>query len=231
MQRLNPDAYARLTQGAQVLAVEHLGGTRPRVKLLELADGSYLKLFHCRRLLSSQRLFPTSRRFQRSADRLASLGIPTVAVQEVYRLTGPGRTAVRYRPLEGRCLEEWEPPEVFDGTVARDLGRFVARLHDLGVYFRALHFGNILRLPGGGFGLVDIGDMRFYHKPLGWRHRRRNFRHLLRRHRNRELLAPWREAFWQAYCQAAGLPARQEQRLSAFLQRHLSPSLAAPRIA
>lgn len=225
MQPLTPSEYADLTQGARVITREYLGGTRPSDKVLQLADGSYLKLFRLKHLLTSARLRPPNRRFQRNAARLSAMGIPTVTVMATYRLVKQGRTAVRYRPLEGCPLRTCQPPGDFDAPLAEALGVFVARLHHQGVHFRSLHFGNILHLPDGGFGLVDIADMRFYHKPLGWRHRRRNLRHLLRKETDRNLLAPWRDDFKRGYFQSAGLSTPQPRRLAAYMDQHLPPAL------
>jgi hypothetical protein len=46
------------------------------------------------------------------------------------------------------------------------LARFIRHLHRQGVYFRSLHLGNILQLPGGNYGLIDILDLQHKRRPL-----------------------------------------------------------------
>jgi hypothetical protein len=45
------------------------------------------------------------------------------------------------------------------------LAGFIARLHKNGILFRSIHFGNILKLQDGGFGLIDFSNIRFYSNP------------------------------------------------------------------
>jgi hypothetical protein len=57
---------------------------------------------------------------------------------------------------------------------------YLADLHERRVYFRAVHFGNVLVLPDGGFGLIDVSEARFRRGPIPPRLRARNFKHMLR---------------------------------------------------
>ena len=79
--RLDEATYRRLTAGARVLEADRHGA-----KLLALDDGRYLKLFRRKRLLSSALMRPYSRRFQRNAERLGRLGIPTVVPERLLRI-------------------------------------------------------------------------------------------------------------------------------------------------
>src|SRR5690606_11004632 len=117
-------------------------------KVLLLADGSFLKLFRRKRLLSSALLWPYARRFASNARQLARLGVPTLQVIALYRLQEPARHLVHYRPLPGVTLRQIRrdalpcPAQLFE-----QLGGFVARLHQQGVYFRSIHLGNIVLTP------------------------------------------------------------------------------------
>ena len=73
-----------------------------------------------------------------------------------------------------------EQPTVEQIELFADLASFITTLHDLGVYFRSLHLGNIVKTPDGALGLIDISDMRCLGKPLSKGMRRRNYQHLLR---------------------------------------------------
>jgi len=85
-------------------------------------------------------------------------------VNAVYRIPAIRRTAVHYYPLTGSTLRNLQ--NGIDITLADKLGRFFRELHDKGVYFRSLHFGNIVLTPENQLGLIDISDMKLYGKSL-----------------------------------------------------------------
>ena len=175
MQTLEHDDYLALRAGADVLERDRYGD-----KVLRLADGSYLKLFRRKRLISSAAWYPYAQRFADNALALAERGIPCPDVIAVHRIPSIRRDAVRYRPLEGRTLrqiirEGAEPPRL-----RAQLGEFVARLHAKGVYFRSLHLGNVVLTPEGALGLIDIADLRPALRPVPAHRRRRNLQHMLR---------------------------------------------------
>lgn len=148
-------------------------------KVLRLDNGNFLKIFHSRKALLS-RWRPKARRFARNAERLQALGIPTPEVLECCWLEQQRATSVcLYSPLQGVPLDSIfsEQREQFD----RDLPNFVAfirQLHRKGIYFRSLHLGNVLKLPNGGFGLIDFLDLSFKGAPLSRNLIKRNFAHL-----------------------------------------------------
>ena len=175
MQILEHDEYLALRADARVLTRDRYGD-----KVLALADGTILKLFRRKRLISSAAWYPYARRFADNARALAARGIPCPEVTGLYRLPSVRREAVRYRPLAGKTLRQL----VRAGADARDLrarlGRFVAGLHQAGIYFRSLHLDNIVLCAGGEFGLIDIADMSAGRRALSASRRRRNLRHLVR---------------------------------------------------
>jgi len=148
-------------------------------KVVRLDNGNFLKIFHSRKALLS-RWRPKARRFARNAERLQALGIPTPEVLEYCWLEQQRATSVcLYSPLQGVPLDSIfsEQREQFD----RDLPNFVAfirQLHRKGIYFRSLHLGNVLKLPNGGFGLIDFLDLSFKGAPLSRNLIKRNFAHL-----------------------------------------------------
>lgn len=83
---------------------------------------------------------------------------------------------------------------------------FVANLHEHGVLFRSLHFGNILQTPQGGLGLIDIADLSIQPFALSCSARLRNFRHLCRLAPDRRALGTsgW-EWFLKNYCEVSTL--------------------------
>jgi hypothetical protein len=172
MRVLSEEDYDAWRQGAQITAADSHGD-----KVLHLADGSYLKLFRIKRLITSARFFPYWERFQENAEGLARLGVPTLQVLETVDIPALNRTGVHYEPLPGRTLRE---VEILDEDLIVSLGSFINSLHDRGIYLRSLHLGNVVLTPEGELGLIDIADMRIINKPLSKWRRMRNLRHLAR---------------------------------------------------
>ena len=187
MWELSQEEYELWRSGAEVPASDQHGD-----KVLLLSDGTYLKLFRFKRLLSSARIFPYWRRFVRNAGRLRELGVPTLRVRKIYYIPHLARTAVHYDPLAGMTLREL--PDL-DVDLVRELGRFLTVLHQRGIYLRSLHFGNIVLTPEGELGLIDIADMRIRQGPLSRRLRVRNYRHLCRYDEDRVRVAAHADEF------------------------------------
>jgi O-antigen ligase/tRNA A-37 threonylcarbamoyl transferase component Bud32 len=174
---LTPTAQQQLTASAQVIEEDGLGP-----KVLRLLDGSFLKLFRGRRWYTSGSFNPYSERFAVNSEQLRSLGIPAPPILDLYRLAD-GSSAVHYSPLPGNTLRQVlqgiTAPAVRQALVER-FGKFMAQLHEQGVYFRSLHLGNVLVLEDGDFGLIDVADMRIYPSSLSLALRQRNLRHMQR---------------------------------------------------
>lgn len=150
------------------------------LKVLRLQNGDMLKIFRVKRLLSSARLYSYARRFCKNAERLSKRNVPTVTVKQLYHLAGTSTSAVLYVPLPGQTVRELARISKLDEPLLTRLGAFVAQLHDLGIYFRSLHFGNIVLTPDNGLGLIDIADLHIFSSRLSCRKRLRNFHHLSR---------------------------------------------------
>lgn len=171
------EEYQALREGAEVLEADSHGE-----KVLRLADGSMLKLFRRKRLLSSAAWYPYARRFAVNARKLAARGIPVPDVVDVMRIASIRRDAVRYQPLAGAALRALarEPGEAATIPDLKErFNRFVVHLHEKGIYFRSLHLGNVILTPDGSFGLIDFADLRVYRRPLSRTMRARNIRRLL----------------------------------------------------
>lgn len=175
MQTLSHDEYLALRADAQVLERDRHGD-----KVLQLADGSYLKLFRRKRLISSAAWYPYAQRFADNALALAERRIPCPEVIGVCSISGASRDAVRYHPLDGRTLRQLIREGADAADLPRRLNSFVDRLHEAGIYFRSLHLGNIVLTPSGELGLIDIADLRAYRRPLSQGRRQRNLQHLCR---------------------------------------------------
>lgn len=157
-------------------------------KVVALADGQFLKIFHTRRHPLLARLRPAARRFARNIERLRQLSISAPRVTEQFWLDKACTlSACLYQPLPGESVEQLyrRQPEQVDRLLP-ELADFIRNLHRRGIYFRSLHLGNIIVLPQGGFGLIDALDMHFKSGALNNWQIKRNFNHLahhLNRHR------------------------------------------------
>lgn len=175
MQNLSLNQYQQLISNAHVITFDEFGD-----KVLELTDHSIIKLFRVKRFISQATIYSPARRFARNVRRLQKLGIPTVELIDVYKIRKIHRTAVHYHQLAGMTVREHlqntgGSPEFF-----KQLGVFLATLHNKGVFFRSAHFGNIIYTPDKQLGLIDVSDMSISPFSLGFFKRIRNLKHIFR---------------------------------------------------
>ncbi|ROM49827.1 polymerase [Pseudomonas poae] len=184
VQSISTETFDRLCSDAHVIEADGLGP-----KVLRLGDGSFLKLFRARRWYTSGSFNPYSERFASNSEQLRTLGVPTPQILGLYRLPDAS-SAVAYTPLPGLTLRQ--ALQSLDSSLRESLierfGRFIAQLHERGVYFRSLHLGNVLLMDDGEFGLIDVADLRVYPSPLRHALRQRNLRHMQRYPQDRNWL-------------------------------------------
>ena len=169
--------FLALREGAEVIEADGHGE-----KVLRLADGSLLKLFRRKRLLSSAAWYPYAQRFVSNALALRERGIPVPTVIAAVRIPSIKRDAVRYHPLAGESLRTLVRQGLDPATERELKGKFtdlVIHLHALGIYFRSLHLGNVILTPSGELGLIDFSDLRVYARPLPGFMRQRNIQRML----------------------------------------------------
>ncbi len=206
MQVIDHNTYEALRADAQVLEADGSGD-----KVLRLTDGCMLKLFRRKRLLSSALFYPYAQRFANNARALQQRDIPCPRIIAVYRIPSITRDAVYYSPLAGQTIRQLKLAKADADALRGRLGCFVAQLHEKGVYFRSLHFGNVVLTPENTLGLIDIADLNCQSSPLSQNKRRRNFSHLRRYAQDRQWLLgdDAGEAFFNGYSQ--GLPTGRHQ--------------------
>lgn len=158
-----------LSEG-EILEKDHFG-----IKVVRLTNGDILKIFRVKRAFSSANIFSNARSFCRNEKRLHQLNIPTIRVKQLYHLTTDHKTAVLYSPLVGATVIELFNRGELTENLVQQLGVFIARLHDLGIYFRGLHSGNIVLTPEGQLGLIDISEMTIFPWRLERIRRKPNF--------------------------------------------------------
>lgn len=176
-------------------------------KVLIAADGNFIKIFRRKKIFSTAVLRPYALRFRSNAEQLIRLGIPTVQVCSVSYCPENCRYLVEYRPLAGETLRAVLRERGDSAVLLERFARFLAELHRRGVYFRSIHFGNVIvPTESGELGLIDIADMRIRRRPLGAGARARNLRHFLRYPEDvRALEAFGLERFLNIYLEAADL--------------------------
>ena len=182
MKKLSKEDYLTLREGAEVIESDSNGN-----KVLLLTDGTYLKLFRVKRLITSAHLKPYSIRFTENAQKLTKLKIPTVSVIDTFKIPSIHRSAVHYSPLPGITLRSLEGN--LNKTLIEKLGGFIRQLHEKGIYFRSLHLGNIVLTPQNQLGLIDIADIKILKSVLPEKMRIRNFHHLCRYQKDKEIIS------------------------------------------
>ena len=176
-QQLNHDDYEQLIHAARVIEADGHGP-----KVYELADGSMLKLFRQKRLISYASIYPYAQRFYDNCIALKALSIPCPEPIALLNIPSIKRHAVHYFPLPGKTVRELL--KTSDNSALPHLrlmlGEFIADLHELGIYFRSVHMGNIILTPDRKLGLIDVADLKLMGKSLSKPQRTRNFRHITR---------------------------------------------------
>ena len=210
MRNISRAEYDELRRDAKLIEQDRHGD-----KVLFTPDGKVIKLFRIKRVITRARLDPYAERFARNSRALLAKDIRTVEVLDVFDCPEIARQGVVYTLLPGQPLRGSEGPEIME-----QFARYVALLHTKGVYFRSLHLGNVLIMPDGGMGLIDISEMRVHGRALGILKRARNFKHIFRLQVDRERIdVLGRERFLEAYLSASELGAVRQfplRRLSIF---------------
>ena len=167
MKSLSLAEYHDLARDAKVLSRDEHGE-----KVLLTPDRRVIKLFRRKRWLSSAWIVPYAARFARASHGLRACGIRSVAVESVYRIPALGRHAVVYPMLPGTPLRTVlaESSHKREELLTK-LAELLEAMHQRGVYFRAMHFGNVLICNDGGddggdnhLALIDISETRFRRK-------------------------------------------------------------------
>jgi hypothetical protein len=172
---LSTKSFASMCLGASITAKDKRQGP----KVFALADGTFVKLFRKKRF-SSAAWYPYAERFVDNALQLKLLDIPSPEVLGSYTLETNKVDLVHYRPIGSLTMRQMFRSNAFTPQVAEQLNSFIRTLHQKGVFFRSLHFGNIVLIENGQFGLIDVSDMKFKGRPLYNFEVSRNYAHLKR---------------------------------------------------
>jgi len=211
-----------LTEGGTVLQTG-----RPLFKVMLLPNKRIVKLFRRKRLISSQIWLKHASRFEKNAQELKRRGFITVEVESVFDVPEIRRQGVLYNVLEGDTLRDWLPQQNEKACQAKfeEFGAFIAKMHRKGILFRSIHLGNILVLPDGDLGIIDIADMSFRAKgSLTLKQRIRNFHHMDRENRDRLYLADKAGLkLIQRYLEVADLSDKANLQLTSAFKKIFAP--------
>jgi len=216
--KLTEEEFRILTCDAAVLMSDKNG-----IKVLQTPERKIIKLYRLKRRFSSALIYPYALRFLRNSLILKKRGIATVDVESVYSVPGIKRDIVIYPKLAGTVLRDALKNSDRDlrKTLLEHFAAFVAALHENGIFFRSIHFGNIVVQPDGTFALIDIGDMRFnFFRGLTLRQRLRNFRHMCRYENDTRALSEFgMQSFIEKYTQNSAVEGVERWLLKNFLLR------------
>jgi len=171
----------QLIDSAELIIADSMGP-----KVMKLDNGNIIKLFRRKRLLSSAMFAPYAVRFTNNAFKLKALDIPTITPLALLYCRQRKMHVIEYQPLEGELLRGLLKKSS-DDKLFKLTAEFIAELHNNGIYFRSLHFENVI-YHDNRLGLIDIADMKIYPGPLSQALRKRNFHHFMRYSADAELI-------------------------------------------
>lgn len=183
MEVIDKEKFEEMRMDAEVLESDGHGD-----KVLRTPQNQIIKLFRLKRKLSSAVYYPYSQRFADNATKLKALGFQTINVTGVYNVPSIKRNIVVYDMLPGDTLRNVLTQNQNNEGLIKTYCKCLATLHEKGVYFRSVHFGNILIRKNESEAIIDISDMKFYKNTLNVLHRVRNFKAALRYKVDRESL-------------------------------------------
>lgn len=193
------------------------------VKVLETSDNTIIKIFRLKRLFSSAYFAPYALRFKWNSNHLKKRGIETVVVDKIVYCREEQRHVLSYKKISGQPIKSILEKNRNNKVLLKNLIVFVAHLHDKGIYFRSLHFGNIIVKPDGEFALIDISNIKFFPFKLSINQRIRNLKHLIKHEFEKTTIDyyDW-DIFFNDYAFSAMLIARDKRKLKLELSKNKS---------
>ncbi len=192
-------------------------GTQPKV--LEKDGTTIIKLFYPKRkLLSSNKIKPHAIRFCKNISTLRKYGYVVPRVLNTQYCRELKTYVVYYSKIEGDDIRAL----VTKGRthLVEEVAKFLAELHNRGIFFRAIHLENLLYTADNKFALIDITDVHFSRRPLSLWVRYRNLKHLFSEPYDREI---WRSFgvvnFLNQYYDAAKLSTASRRLLTYLIRR------------
>ena len=179
------------------------------VKVWESEAGKIIKVFRGKnKFFTSNNYKSYASRFANHADRLNKLKVLAPKVDSLQFCRELNIHVLSYDKLPGQSAASLA--QKGDEKILQEVMKFVAKLHQQGIYFRALHLSNLLLQENKDFALIDVADMHFKNGPLSLYMRCRNLKHLFRHRLDKKIWAADGLKNWiQFYCQMANFSGLQ----------------------
>lgn len=192
----------------------------------KLTAGNMVKFIYRRRVISSATLYPYALRFARNGLALTKLGITAPITQQIWHIPNNDCHIVFYKELPGTSLRDLYDQNALDDEIWGNLAAYLAKLHQLGIYFHSLHLANVLLNNQQDFSLLDIANLKIYNHPVSAWVRSRNLVHLFNHRNDSERLDNWgKKRFFNHYIEAADLAILSKTRLLKHMNRKLNLDL------
>ncbi len=212
-QQIDQATYDQLISQGKVLESDPWG-----TKVVETKEQKIIKIFRLKRVYSSALFFPYACRFRRNAKRLKKKGIETINVEKIVYCMAEQRHVLTYKKISGHPVKALIEKNNGDAELIEQLIKFVVGLHKKGIYFRSLHFGNVIVNTEGEMALIDIADLQIYPWPLSLNQTIRNWKHLLKYSFEKSVVAQFgNQRFFDMYAQLSNLSVNQTARLKKAL--------------
>jgi len=214
--RLSKSELQSFTENNQLLF-----GRPERPEMMLTSKQEVIKFFYQRKFISTSLLSPQAERFNANSIKLKRIGITAPEVSELIFCPDMSVHVAVYRYLKGTDLRTMCSQNNYQGM--DKLPSYMASLHEKGIFFRAIHLGNILLLNGNELALVDIVDMTVSSSQLSTPRRARNIAHLFKSRKDKKLLEHYGlRRFLDTYHMSAKLTGRNIRWLEWLLKMSLS---------
>ncbi len=213
--QIDNETFNSIISEGKILEKDYWG-----VKVVETKDNKIVKFFRLKRVYSSAFFFPYAWCFKKNAEQLKKLGIKTVDVEKIVYCLPQQRHLLSYGKIEGQSARELLCQGDKNNDLIRRLITFIAELHTKGVYFRSLHFGNIIINSQGDMALIDISDLKVYSRGLSSKQRIRNWKHLLKYGFEKKQINDYGwDAFFSKYVECSHLSGKQVKQFNAAIKQ------------
>jgi len=126
-----------------------------------LVHDKVIKIFNIRGLLSSGFIHSYSNRIISNSAKLNQNGINSLNITHQLEFIHNKRlSGVIYNHIPGIPIRDMSIKE-FTKSFLKELALFLSSIHSKGIYFRAMHMGNII-YHNGNFCLIDVAKVHFY---------------------------------------------------------------------
>ena len=137
-----------------------------------------IKIFNVRGLISSGFFNTYASRIIKNSLKLKIYNIPSIEItNELVFQYNKRLSGVSYKYIPGTTYRDLSHKITMD--MITELANYISNIHKKGIYFRAMHLGNIL-LHNKKLFLIDIAKIQFYPWPLFVFTRARAFRRMIK---------------------------------------------------